>query len=459
MKRSVRSRIREGTHTGPAWLLAATLCIGITGKPPLATVESAEPRSTTSFHAAEVQLAGFITALLENNPRLHAARSTWRAGVQRVPQARSLPDPQLQVRYFAETPETRVGPQEIGLGLHQGLPWRGKRALQGDRAAHLAGSMGWEVQALERDLVAELKRSYYDAAYYQEALAINFEERDLLEHFEKIALTRYSTGEGIQQSVMKVQTEITRLLDQETAFAQQLDRLTRRIAQLLGRPDADLVLHHIHFPPLDTGHDAHALALDASLERPEVRAARERIEAGTLWSRRQALESRPDFRVGLEYIYVDPRTDSLAFDNPPEDNGQDVLALVAGFNIPLHRKRIRAGIAEAQESVRAHRETLAGTQDRIRFEVQEASLRLESLAERASLHQEVLIPQAERSLASAESAYVTDRLGFLDLLDAERVLFQSRRALHRILADQWIAATDLERAAGRRFPRSTGEAS
>jgi len=210
---------------------------------------------------------------------------------------------------------------------------------------------------------------------------------------------------------------------------------------------------------MDARHDVRTLARDASMERAEVRAAKERIEASTVWSRRQALESRPDFRVGLEYIYVDHREDGLGIDNPPEDNGQDVLALVAGFNIPLHRKRIQAGIAEAQESIRAHQETLTGTQDRVRFEVQEASLRLKSLAERAKLHQEVLIPQAERSLASAESAYVTDRLGFLDLLDAERVLFQSRRALHRILADQWIAATDLERAAGRRFPFSAGEAS
>jgi outer membrane protein TolC len=457
MRRSVSYRISEA-----AWLIAAALCIGSAWNPSFAVedhVDVGEPQSAASFHAPDLQLAGFITALLENNPELHAARSTWRAGVQRVPQARSLPDPQLQVRYFAETPETRVGPQEAGLGLHQSLPWRGKRALQGDRAAHLAGSMGWEVRALERELVAELKRSYYDAAYYQEALAINFEERDLLEHFERIALTRYSTGEGIQQSVMKVQTEITRLLDQETALAQQLDRLTRRIAQLLGRPDAELVLHHIHLPPLNTEHDAHTLALDACLERPEVRAAKERIEADTLWSRRQALESRPDFRVGLEYIYVDHREDALGMDNPPEDNGQDVVALVAGINIPLHRKRIRAGIAEARESTRAREEALTATQDRIRFEVQDASLRLESLAEREGLYQEVLIPQAEGSLASAESAYVTDRLGFLDLLDAERVLFQSRRMLHRILADQWIAATDLERAAGRMFPPSAREAS
>jgi len=256
MRRSVSSRIRQGMRVGPAWLLAATLCIGIGRQPAAAAQDPAEdpqppPQSAASFHTPDRQLAWFITVLLERNPQLRAARSRWRAGAQRVPQARSLPDPHLEVRYFAESPETRVGPQEAGLAVHQDLPWRGKRTLQGERAAHAAGGMAWEVQALEREMVAELKRSYYDAAYYQEALAINFEERDLLEHFEKIALTRYSTGEGIQQSVMKVQTEITRLLDQETALAQQLEANTRRIAQLLARVGSELVLHHVHLPEMN----------------------------------------------------------------------------------------------------------------------------------------------------------------------------------------------------------------
>ena len=41
---------------------------------------------------------------------------------------------------------------------------------------------------------------------------------------------------------------------------------------------------------------------------------------------------------------------------------------------------------------------------------------------------------------------------FLDLLDAERVLFQVRLTYHRLLADHWKALAELERALGRSFP-------
>jgi outer membrane protein TolC len=40
----------------------------------------------------------------------------------------------------------------------------------------------------------------------------------------------------------------------------------------------------------------------------------------------------------------------------------------------------------------------------------------------------------------------------LDLLDAERVLFQSRLAYHRLLADLWMALADLEFAIASPFP-------
>ena len=91
--------------------------------------------------------------------------------------------------------------------MSQGVPWRGKRSLQGQRAEHVAASSAWRVRDLERVLVAELKRAYYEASYLQEALTVNSEERNLLQRFESIALKRYATGEEIQQSVVKVQTE------------------------------------------------------------------------------------------------------------------------------------------------------------------------------------------------------------------------------------------------------------
>ena len=184
--------------------------------------------SAADFHSADSQLRRLMAIMLAENPAIIQARARYRSGLQRVPQARPLPDPQLSYRYFTRSPETRVGPQEQALDLSQAIPWAGKRRLQAERAEEFAGSLAWRVRDIQRRLMAELKTNYFNAGYVQEALTINGEEMELLGRFEAIALTRYATGEGIQQSVIKVQTDITRLVDREVSLHKQLDIFTRR---------------------------------------------------------------------------------------------------------------------------------------------------------------------------------------------------------------------------------------
>ncbi|MDH3285300.1 MAG: TolC family protein [Acidobacteriota bacterium] len=404
------------------------------------------------FHFSDDQLRGLADILLAESPLVSSAWARSRSSFERVPQDLSLPDPRISYRYFAETPETRVGPQEHMLELSQALPWTGKRRLQAERSHNVAASRTWEAEDLERRLVAQLKRAYFGVAYMQEALRVNREEQEILRRFESIALTRYATGQGIQQNVVKVQTEISRLGDRETELRERLDVALRRISALIGRSDVKLSIRPIRLPLPDVVYDREDLEAFALSGHPRVNAVERKIEADRTWTRRRELETKPDFRVGLGYTSVGRRDDLAGTISPPEENGKDILTLTAGVNIPIFRKRIRAGVAEARESERANQELLSAVQDGLRFEIQEALLQAESLSERAGLYLEVIIPQAEESLASAEAAYTTDRLGFLDLLDAERVLFQSRLAYHRLVSDLWIALAGLEESTARPFP-------
>jgi cobalt-zinc-cadmium efflux system outer membrane protein len=410
--------------------------------------------TAASFHAPDGQIRELIDILLTENPQLSAAWTRSQSSFERVPQERALPDPLLTYRYFAKTPETRVGPQEHMLEWSQGVPWVGKLSLQADRAESLASGKTWEAGDLERRLVALLKRLYFEASYLQESLAVNAEERELLLRFESIALRRYATGQGIQQSVVKVQTDISRLADRETDLRERLDALLRRVAEVIGRSEHPVILQQIILRMPDVSHERSVMEGWAVEDHPRVQAVQRRIEADRIWAKRRKLDAKPDFRLGLGYGIVNDRDDPAGIASPPADNGQDVMALTVGIKVPIYRQRIRAGVAEARESGRANEELLQAVRDGLRYDVQEALLRLDSLSERGRLFLDVIIPQAEESLASAEAAYTTDRLGFLDLLDAERILFQSRLTYHRLVADIWIALADLEQAIARPFPNS-----
>ena len=441
-------------------ILFSSLALALAAPPSAAESDRVWPTSdgprpleaTRDFHLPDLQLAAFLEDLLDENPEVRAAKEFSFSRLERVPQERSLPDPQLSYRLFLNTPETRVGPQDQAVEISQGLPWFGKRELQAKRAGHLATGTSWQARGLERTLVAELKRSYFDAAYLQEALAINADEASLLRRFEQIALTRYSTGEGIQQTVIKVQTDISRLADRDTALRQRLEATERRIAGLLGRPEAEIALRPITLSLPQLRYDKTALEQQASETNPGVFATQQQVEADRAWIRRRQRDAYPDFSVGLGYTDVGMREDAAGMVNPPEGNGKDIWTLAVKLNIPLYRHRIRAGVAEAEHSLLANQHALKRTQDDLRYAIQESLLRLESLDERARLYRDVLIPQAGESLASAEAAYTTNRQSFLDLLDAERVLFQVRLTYHRLLSDYWISLADVERTIARPFP-------
>lgn len=414
-------------------------------------------RPGEDFHVNDAELGKLLRILLKENPDILAARHRWLSSRERPPQAKSLPDPQVAIRYYPESIETRVGPIKGGLELAQRVPWLSKLSTEGRRAESLASGMEKEVRQIERDRVRDFKKSYFDLIYAVEALGINEEERGLLRRFERIALTRYSTGEGIQQNAIKVQTEITRLIDQAAMLREFRDVLTQRLGSLLGGNGGMVGYPQFVLEEPSLELDAKELEMQALESRPMLAALRERIRADQYLVKRRRLESRPDFSFGIAFTDVGRRRDSVGRVTPPEGEGDDALALVAGITIPLHTGRISSGIQEAREILNADFRLLEGAEDRVRFDVQEAAVRLESLLERVVLYRDNLIPQAEQSLFSSQAAYRTNQIDFLDLIDAERVWFQVRLTHRRLLSDVWIALADLESAIGSKFPATVVE--
>lgn len=415
------------------------LILGAVGVLPAAQLPQIDP---------DPQLASLVGQLKEHNPRLRVARAAGDTFLEGASRSLEFPDLQVRYRYFAETPETRVGPQEHHLEVMQPVPWRGKRGLGVEHQEQRAVGADWQALELECRLVAELKRAYFEAAYLQEELTLVEEEVELLGRFEQIALRRYAGGEGIQQHVIKVQTDINRLEDRRIALASSRRVLMRRIAELVGLAGETLDLPAVRMRFLHFHLDRATLEEHALQEHPQVRALESDMQAAELLGRRRALESKPDWLFGLGYTVVGDRQDQAGILNPPEDNGKDFLALTFGVSIPLSRKSIRSGVAEAKAEGSFRATQLQAARDDLRRGVQEAVLRLEAASDRARLYDEVLIPQAGESLASAEAAYTTNRQDFLDLLEAEQVLFEVRRTYWRLVADTWIALADLERAVG-----------
>jgi outer membrane protein TolC len=132
---------------------------------------------------------------------------------------------------------------------------------------------------------------------------------------------------------------------------------------------------------------------------------------------------------------------------PLDDPGRR-LAVEFGVVIPLQRGRRDAALEEARLRRSQYEARLEALQIEIRAETNELENRLNEDEKALALYQDVLVPQAETTLEATLSAYTTGRTDFLDLLDAQRMLFDLRMDYEETYADYVRTGARLRRVLG-----------
>jgi outer membrane protein TolC len=406
------------------------------------------------FYAPEPSLREFVERALEAQPSLAEAEARYRAALERLPQVTALPDPTVSFTQMLRSVETRVGPQLNTVMLGQALPWFGKLDVRGQIATQEAAAAFETWQARQRDVIAQVKAAFYNLGYVDTAIDVSREEQSILEHYERLAQARYASGGGLQQAVIKVQAELTRILNRLFMLRQQRQTLEARLNTLIDRaPQTPVPPVQLADPPVAAAATLDLAELFAAGEanRPEVRAADALIERS---ERSIALARRnywPDLVFGVGLINVG-RSESAAMTAPP-DAGKNAWTVSVGVTLPIWRDKLKAAVRQATQETAAQQQSRAKLVNELEFNVRDQVSRLQTLADQIRLFQDVLLPQAYEAQRSTETAYETGQVGVLDLLDSERVLLEVRLANERQRADYRLALAELERAIGARFPR------
>lgn len=414
----------------------------------LAVGASAQTYSTNN----DARLREFIEEALDRNPGVRESFLRYQAGLQRIPQVTSLPDPMLGVTQFARTPETRVGPQTTVLSLSQKFPWFGKLSDQGKLAAKDAGVLSELHQAHRAEVIQQVKLAYYDLAYIDRAIVITNEDEQLLGHYETLAQARYSQGVGLQQAVIKLQAEITRDRNRLQVLKRQRVDSEAALNTVRDQPAGTPVAPIERLSPLDVEIDLDALYAIGRDARPEVKAAFLEIEKHEKRIHLAKRQYWPDLTLGASWTNLNGRHDRAGRLSPPEDNGKDIYSVVAGVNLPIFRRKYDAGVQEATETFGAAREAYRDVVNEVGLSVRSVGFRIQTIEEQLALFEKALLPQAEQALRSTETAYASGTTGVLDLLDGERTLLEVRLGLARLQTDYLKALADMERAIGSAFP-------
>ena len=382
-----------------------------------------------------------LTAIaLRENPRLAAGDAAYHAARAQIAPAGALPDPMLTYT-FQGAPLGNPSPgkaTENRLQLEQMLPFPGKPGLMRSMAEEEAEMAGAQLEQARLEVAAELRRAYYDLELTRASIAILEESVAILDAMVDALRTRYEVGRGMQADLLRAQVE--RAMEEA-----RLAMLRRQVPAALARVNA--VLDRAPDEPLATSlpdtlgpresmlPDSAALEALALRQSPSVRMRERAIARSQLGLRLARRAGLPDFTIGAGYMGMR--------DMP------DAWMGMLGVTLPLWRSGKVGPLREAAEAAQLQAQAeLDETRNETRRRLREAWAMTSAAQVMLSLYRDSVVPQAELSRTSSQTAYANGAIGVLDLLDAQRTWLQARLGQREALAEYRKRRVELGVAAG-----------
>ena len=345
-------------------------------------------------------MSNFLAYALLNSPSVAAAYQDWAAAVERITVARSRPDPKLTFSAHIQNDLTSLMP-----GLMQDLPGPGKLKSAAGVATAESRAQYFAFETAVLQAAFEFKRAYFNLYFLEERLRINRRTLTLLTDLEASARAQNEVGQASLQDVYRAQIDReqlrTEIANLEDSRGMLLAGYKAALGLTCGQADPPLPAPFAETPLDLTGDELLKVALANNPRLQEASAEVTLAEA----SMAQARKSRvPDFSAGLQAEVYEP-----PFYWPQ-----------AGMTLPLWRDKLAAELAAAQAGKRAAAARLTAEQIGLAVDVAARTYDYRESTRNLALLEEQLIPKAQKSLALARAGYLSGRVDFSNLRDAER---------------------------------------
>jgi outer membrane protein, heavy metal efflux system len=424
-------------------------------------METAAPKQTqiaASSEAAVVapDLVGpqpldvLVRHALAENRTVRAAQFNVLALKHRIPQVTTLDDPIVSNTIF---PIPSVAPQYSLMGympysalLAQQFPWCGTLRLRGQAAEDDVKIALFELAAAQLDVVANVKRAYYDLHFNEYAESLLKKNRALAEDFLKIARERYRGATATQVDVLRAEVAISDINRELENTSQAVNETRAELARLLHASPETLLETMLDLPVGSVPLEVERLYQLVCASRPELQgrlAAIARDEKAIELARKRYY---PNLTVGLVYQDLE-KTNA---ETPRTASGQPNVGLFVGFNLPIYHKKLAAGVQEAQARAAADGQLFEAERDQAHRDIKDFFVQ-------ARVQQNVLLLLRRNNLTTAKQVleltagdYTAGNAGvdFLSLLSAWRELLQVEIQIAQIEAELGKTLASLERAVG-----------
>ena len=365
-----------------------------------------------SAFAKAQQLQSYIQEAEANNPEIQAFELRYNIAEEKVNEANWIPNTEVSAGYFVSEPETRVGAQRARIGVKQMLPWFGTVTARENYATAMADAEYVDITIAKRKLALSVAQSYYRLYAIRAKQEVLDENIQLLETYERLALTSVEVGKASAVDVLRLQIRQNELQQQKEVLEEEFMAEQTAFNNLLNRGSMMTVdiVPEMEIPQEDPFYDNEALALNPELLKYDK--LYESVAQSELLNQRESL---PMIGFGLDYLPVTERSD-VNF----SDNGKDVLMPMVSVSIPIFNNRYKS-ISKQNEL----RQQEIETQREQRLNVLESAF---AKAQSQRNQARIAYNTQERNLKQAQDAeeilvknYETGTIDFNDVLDIQEL--------------------------------------
>jgi cobalt-zinc-cadmium efflux system outer membrane protein len=335
--------------------------------------------------------------------------------------------------YSADHLGSRAVDQEYAASVGQPIELGGKRARRLDSARAATRVSEFELADIQRQVVAQVKRTFSDALIAQATLALAQDNLRALDDVERIQRFRAERGDISELELTRIQIQRF-AFERDAADARQAIQSAkiglRALVGLDSLPAEFEIAGDFEFR--DRAFDREELYRLTMVNRPDVRAAeaaREKARADVSLARANAWW---DVTPQVEYRRVGP--DSTV--------GVAVSVPIRIFD------RNQGEIARTRAEVQRTEALRQASAVQALADVDAALAAVVISREKVLLLRDTYLPKAQRARETVEFAYRRGGVSLLDYLDAQRTYRETSLEHLRTVGAYWSAVYQLEAAVG-----------
>jgi cobalt-zinc-cadmium efflux system outer membrane protein len=397
-----------------------------------------------SEEKADLTLRDAVNLALLRNPELAAFAKEMQALEGATLQAGLLKNPELSLNVenagniqklqgdvnSAHAVAQEVVQQLTTIRIYQLIELGGKRAARVDAALLGEELAAKDFEARRIEMIARVANVFIEVLAAQERLRLAEETRQIAQHVVDTVIGRVQAGKvpPIEETRVKIGLSATRI-EQEQA-QRDLIAARKRLA----------LLWNSSSPQFNKAVGN----LDALIAPPDFRMLEERVLDNPMALR--ALKNT-EHRKALMEVEQTRRIPNLFINAGAVHHAQlGGTTVVAGLQIPLPLfDRNQGNLKEAHERVSKAVDEQAATELRLKTELAQSYEAMSAAWNEINVLRDEILPGARSAFDVTRRGYELGKFGLLELLDAQRILFQNQLLHVRALANYQRLINDIER--------------